>query len=120
MDDLLPEEIPSVRESVRRFMTTEVVPEIKNYEARGVLPRDLIRKAGAAGFYGSLFPESVGGTNLGYLTAAVVLEEICRVDVPVASCANQQSGTFPTCIYVGGRPDQIEAYVPAPVARERI
>lgn len=120
MDDLLPEEIPSVRESVRRFMTTEVVPVLKDYEARGVLPRDLIRKAGAAGFYGSLFPESVGGTNLGYLTAAVILEEICRIDVRFASCANQQSGTCPTCIYVGGRPDQIEAYVPSLVAGERI
>jgi len=65
MDELLPEEIPAIRDSVRRFMHTEVLPVLDDYEARGELPRNLIRKAGAAGFYGSVFPESVGGTNVG-------------------------------------------------------
>ena len=72
MDEMLPEEITAIRASVRRFMETEVLPVLDDYEARRQLPRDLIMKAGEAGFYGSTFPESVGGTNFGYLAAVVI------------------------------------------------
>ena len=56
MANLDHEELEAIRDSVRRFMKTEVEPVIDDYEARGVLPRELIKKAGAAGFYGSAFP----------------------------------------------------------------
>ena len=112
MDDLLPEEIPAIRDSVRRFMQTEVLPVMDDYEARGVLPRDLVKKAGAAGFYGSVFPESVGGTNTGYLAAVVILEEIARLDIRFGACSNQQSGTCPTGIFLAGTPEQVRDYVP--------
>src|SRR5271168_426761 len=118
MNDLLPEEIPAIRESVRRFMKTEVLPVMDQWEARGELPRDLVRKAGAAGFYGSLFPESVGGTNAGYLAAVVILEEIARADVRFGACSNQQSGTCPAGIFLAGTPDQIRKYVPRLIAGE--
>ena len=120
MDELLPEEIPAIRESVRRFMQNEVLPVLDDYEARGELPRELVRKAGAAGFYGSVFPESVGGTNVGYLAAAVILEEISRLDIRFAGCSNQQAGTCPTCIYLAGTPEQIRNYVPRLIGGEII
>jgi alkylation response protein AidB-like acyl-CoA dehydrogenase len=114
------EELDSIRESVRRFMKTEVTPVIDDYEARGELPRELIKKAGAVGLYGSVFPESVGGTNVGYLAAAIILEEISRIDVRFAGCSNQQSGTCPTGIYLAGTPEQIRNYVPRLIAGEFI
>src|SRR5262245_44881955 len=116
MDALLPEEIPAIRQTVRQFMRKEVVPVLDAYEARGELPRDLIRKAGALGLYGSLFPEEVGGTGVGYLAAVVILEEISRLDVRFACCSNQQSGTCPACIYLAGTPSQIERYLPSTLA----
>ena len=60
MDELLPEEITAIRDSVIRFMETEVNPVMNEIEKSGVFPRDLVKKAGAAGFYGAVFPESVG------------------------------------------------------------
>jgi len=99
MDEMLPEEITAIRASVRRFMETEVLPVLDDYEARRQLPRDLIMKAGEAGFYGSTFPESVGGTNFGYLAAVVILEEISRMDIRFAGCSNQQGGNCPACIF---------------------
>jgi alkylation response protein AidB-like acyl-CoA dehydrogenase len=120
MSSLLPEELQAIRESVGRFMHTEVVPVLDDYEARGELPRELIRKAGAAGFYGSVFPESVGGTNVGYLAAAVILEEISRLDIRFAGCSNQQSGTCPTGIFIAGTPEQIRKYVPRLIGGEII
>jgi isovaleryl-CoA dehydrogenase len=113
MDALLPEEIPAIRNTVRDFMRCEVLPVLDSYEARGELPRELIKKAGALGLYGSLFPEEVGGTGAGYLAAVVILEEIARLDVRFAGCSNQQSGTCPACIYLAGTDAQIERFVPA-------
>jgi len=63
-DDWLPEEIRLVRDSVIRFMESEIVPRMDAVESSGVFPRDLIGVCGAAGFYGAVFPESVGGTDL--------------------------------------------------------
>lgn len=120
MDVALSEEIEAVRDMVNRFMQSEVVPVMDEYEKRGEFPRDLVRKAGQAGLYGAVFPESVGGSNMGYLAAAVIQEEMVRNDVRFASCNNQQGSTCPSCIYFGGTPEQIRKYVPDLVAGKTI
>lgn len=108
---MLPEEIPAIRESIRTFMEREVLPVMDSYEERAELPRDIIRKAGDAGYYGATFPESVGGSEMGYLAAAVIIEEIARMDVRYGGF-NQNGGNCPACIYLGGTQEQIEKYVP--------
>ncbi|MHA6688070.1 acyl-CoA dehydrogenase family protein [Mesorhizobium sp. A556] len=114
------EQLEEIRSTVRRFMKAEVIPQMEQYEARKELPRALIRKAGELGLYGSVFPESVGGTNLGYMTAVVILEEISRLDVRFAVCSNQQSGTCPTSIYLAGTDEQVKKYVPRLIGGEII
>lgn len=118
--DLLGEDLGAIRDSVIRFMEREVVPVMDDYEARKELPRELVRKAGEAGLFGSLFPEEVGGTNVGYLAAVVILEEIARLDVRFACCSNQQSGTCPASIFLAGTPQQVERYVPKLIGGEII
>ena len=120
MDELLPEEIAAIRDSVIRFMETEVNPVMNEIEKSGVFPRDLVKKAGAAGFYSAVFPELVGGTNLGYVAAAVVTEELARNDVRFAACNNQQGSTCPQCIYSAGTVEQVMKYVPPILAGETI
>ncbi len=116
----MPEEIPAIRESVIRFMQTEVVPVMDGYEERGEAPRDLVLKAGAAGLFGAVYPESVGGTDLGYLAAVVIQEEIARNDIRFAACVNQQGSTCPNFIYYGGTPEQVMKYVPNLLAGKTI
>jgi alkylation response protein AidB-like acyl-CoA dehydrogenase len=120
MDPAFSEEIEAVRDMVNRFMQAEVVPAMEGYEKRGEFPRELIRKAGEAGLYGAVFPESVGGSNMGYLAATVIQEEMARNDVRFASCNNQQGSTCPSCIYFGGTAEQIQKYVPNLVAGKTI
>ncbi len=111
MDQMLPEEIGAIRDSIRRFMETEIVPNMDAYEERGELPRDLIKKAGDAGFYGCTFPEEIGGSDMGYLAAAIIIEEIARIDVRYGGF-NQNGGNCPACIFLGGTEEQIQKYVP--------
>jgi alkylation response protein AidB-like acyl-CoA dehydrogenase len=120
MDELLPEEVTAIRDSVIRFMETEVNPVMDEIERSGVFPRELVKKAGAAGFYGAVFPESVGGTDLGYVAAATVTEELARNDVRFAACNNQQGSTCPQCIYSAGTVEQVMKYVPPILAGETI
>ena len=120
MDELLPEEIGDIRNSVNRFMENEVNPVMDEIERKGQFPRDLVRKAGDAGFYGAVFPESVGGTSFGYVAAAAVSEEFARNDVRFAACNNQQGSTCPQCIYAGGTVDQVMKFVPPLLAGEAI
>jgi alkylation response protein AidB-like acyl-CoA dehydrogenase len=81
MDPAMSPEIEAVRDMVVRFMQAEVLPAMDGYEKRGEFPRALVRKAGEAGLYGAVFPESVGGSNMGYLAAAIIQEEMGRLDV---------------------------------------
>ncbi len=120
MNFTLPPEIEAVRDMVSRFMQNEVVPVMEEYEKRQEFPRELIRKAGEAGLYGAVFPESVGGSNMGYMASAVIIEEMARHEVRFTSCNNQQGGTCPTCIYLGGTPEQVRKYVPNLVAGKTI
>jgi len=120
MSVAMPEEIDALRESVRRFMEAEVNPFMNDIEKTGRFPRELVKKAGDLGFYGAVFPESVGGSAMGYVAAATVSEELARNDVRFAACNNQQGSTCPQCIYMAGTKDQVMKYVPPLLAGETI
>jgi hypothetical protein len=102
----------AVHDLVYRFMQTEVAPVMDGYEQRGEFPRELVRKAGEAGLYGAVFPESVGGTTLGYLAATVIQEEMARNDVRFAACNNQQGSTCPAASTSAARPSRSKSTCP--------
>jgi acyl-CoA dehydrogenase len=56
----------AVAQSVRRFVAQEVAPNIDRWEAEGELPRDLHKKAAAAGIIGLNYPEEYGGHSEGF------------------------------------------------------
>jgi alkylation response protein AidB-like acyl-CoA dehydrogenase len=64
MDPAMSPEIEAVRDMVKRFMETEVLPVMDGYEKRGEFPRDLIRKAGEAGLYGARKSDLADETTL--------------------------------------------------------
>lgn len=66
----------ALRESVRRFMAAEVLPQLDQWERDGELPRELHKKAGALGLLGVGFPEAVGGGGGSLLDAIAVVEEM--------------------------------------------
>ncbi len=70
------EEHEMYREAVRRFIETEVTPYHRQWEADGVVSRDVWLKAGAAGFLCSNAPEAFGGAGADYKYNAVFTEEL--------------------------------------------
>ncbi|WP_405144476.1 acyl-CoA dehydrogenase family protein [Sphaerisporangium sp. NBC_01403] len=78
--DLFEEEHLLFRETVREFMTREVVPHHEQWEKDGIVPREVWKKAGEIGMFGFSVPEEYGGAGItDYRYNTVIVEEIMRI-----------------------------------------
>ena len=66
------------RDTVRRFVEREILPHAAAWDEAGEFPRELYRKAAAAGLLGLGFPEEYGGTPADYFFRIVSAEEFAR------------------------------------------
>ena len=73
------------RESFRSFLAAEVAPNFKEWDASGVVDRELFKKAAGHGFMGMAIPEEYGGPGADDWRFNVVLtEEAVRSGVGAA------------------------------------
>ncbi|WP_066368870.1 acyl-CoA dehydrogenase family protein [Herbidospora mongoliensis] len=74
---LFEEEHALFRETVRKFMTREVVPNHAQWEKDGIIPREIWKKAGDLGMFAMSVPEEYGGIGItDFRFNVVVIEEI--------------------------------------------
>jgi acyl-CoA dehydrogenase len=71
-----------LRKTTRSFAEREILPHADEWERIGELPRELHRRAGAAGLLGANFPEAVGGGGGDGADAVVICEELHQAGVP--------------------------------------
>jgi acyl-CoA dehydrogenase len=71
-----------LRKTVRAFTEREILPHINEWERAGELPRDLHRRAGAAGLLGAGLPEWAGGEGGDSADPLVICEEIHAAGAP--------------------------------------
>ncbi len=76
--ELFNEDHDAFRDMVRRFVDNEIAPHHAAWERDGIVPRELWRKAGAAGMLCCTVPEVYGGAGADYLFDVVVFEEMAR------------------------------------------
>ena len=70
------EEHERYRDTVRRFVEKEVSPYVNAWDEAEEFPRELYRRAAAAGLLGVGFPEEYGGTPADLFMHVVLSEEI--------------------------------------------
>ena len=76
--NLFTDEHDMFRTAFRSFLDREVVPRVEEWEAAGIVDREVWRTAGAAGFLAFGVPESFGGPGVeDFRYNLVVVEEIC-------------------------------------------
>lgn len=73
---LFQDEHHAFRDTVRRFIATEIAPFHAQWERDGQVPRELWLKAGAAGLLGCSISEEYGGAGADDLFNFVVVEEM--------------------------------------------
>jgi acyl-CoA dehydrogenase len=110
-----------VRDSVRRFVEREILPDIDQWEEAESFPRELYLKAGAAGILGMGYPEALGGSHEDDLFAKVAASEElmrCGSGGLVAGLGSLDIGLPP--IVNWARPEVRERVVPQVLSGEKI
>jgi butyryl-CoA dehydrogenase len=77
---LLTQDQEMVRDTIRHFAQQELWPHAARWDKERHFPKAAHQGLAALGAYGICVPETYGGTNLDYLTLALVLEEIAAGD----------------------------------------
>lgn len=67
------------RATVRRFIAREITPFHQDWEAAGMVPRSLWRRAGEAGLLCCDVAERYGGMGADFLYSTILIEEMARV-----------------------------------------
>lgn len=67
------------RDTVRKFLEVEAVPNSEEWEKQGVVPREVWLKAGEQGFLCPMVKEQYGGIEADFLYSVVINEEISRL-----------------------------------------
>ena len=110
-----------VRDSVRRFVEREILPDIDQWEEAESFPRELYLKAGTAGILGIGYPQSLGGSHEGDLFAKVAASEElmrCGSGGLVAGLGSLDIGLPP--ILKWARPEVRDRVVPQVLSGEKI
>jgi len=110
-----------VRDSVRRFVEREILPDVDQWEEAESFPRELYLKAGAAGILGIGYPEALGGSHAGDLFAKVAASEElmrCGSGGVVAGLGSLDIGLPPIVKWT--RPEVRDRVVPQVLGGEKI
>lgn len=108
------------RQSVRRFVEREILPEVDQWDEAETFPRELYRKAGAAGLLGLNFPEEWGGTPADSFYTLIASEELARCGSGglLASLMSHSIGA-PPILHLGS-PSLQQKYLPPIIQGELI
>jgi short-chain 2-methylacyl-CoA dehydrogenase len=104
------EEQETIRAAVRRFAEAEIAPVSEALWEEQLFPYEIWREVCELGFTGLPYPEAYGGGGGSWLSFAIVLEELARVDCAVANSLMANS-TVASLINNFGTPAQKEQYL---------
>lgn len=112
LDFNLGETAEMLRESVHNFAQKEIAPRAAEIDHSNVFPSDLWKKLGDMGLLGVTVEEEYGGSHLGYLEHAIVMEEISRASASVGLSYGAHSNLCVNQIRLNGTAEQKTKYLP--------
>jgi len=84
LDFELTEEQRSLQEEMRRFADAELKPGASSRDKTGEFPWPAVKKLQQMGMFGLTLPKEYGGLGRDFISYAIVVEELSRVDASVA------------------------------------
>ena len=108
---LTPEQ-QEVRALARDFAEREVAPVIHHFDEAQEFPHEILAKLAGTGLMGALVPEEYGGAGLDYVSYALAVEELNRVDASVGITMWAHNSLCTNHIALFGSPEQKAAYLP--------
>ncbi len=111
-----------LRETIARWVESEVVPHVDEWEAAREFPRDLYRRAAELGFLGLKYPIELGGQGGDWVHDAVWAEELAAAGASggVGAGLGAHTGIATPPVYRFGTPHQHERFLRPAIAGEKI
>jgi alkylation response protein AidB-like acyl-CoA dehydrogenase len=107
----LTEEQEVLRREIRAFAAAEVAPHVEEWDEKSEFPADVVKKMGAMGLMGIIFPEDLGGAGLGYVEYVTAIEELSRVDGSVGIIVASHNSLCTNHIMLAGNDEQRKRWV---------
>lgn len=107
------DEQQQIRRSVREFAESEIRPNVHEWDEAQKFPHEELRKKmGELGWLGIIYPEEYGGSGMGYVEYAIIIEELARVDPAIALSVAAHNSLCTGHIYLAGNEEQKKKYLP--------
>lgn len=120
IDSLLTDEQLLIRQSVRDWVESFVMPKIDDAAQHHKELPNLMKELGAIGALGPYIPEEFGGSGLDQISYGIIMQELERGDSAVRSAASVQSSLVMFPIFEYGSQQQKEEYLPKLASGELI
>jgi glutaryl-CoA dehydrogenase len=120
IDSLFSEEELLIRDSVREFVSEEIIPIIEKYNREGKFPVELIPKMAEMNLLGSNLPEKYGCAGMNNVAYGLVMQELERGDSGIRSFVSVQSALVMYPILTFGSEEQKNYWIPLLAQGEKI
>ena len=116
------DEHEQLRETIDRWVRTEVAPHVDEWEAAREFPRELYTRAAELGFLGLKYPVELGGQGGDYVHDAVWAEQLAAAGASggVGAGLGAHTGIATPPVYRFGSPDQHERFLRPAIAGRKI
>jgi alkylation response protein AidB-like acyl-CoA dehydrogenase len=108
----LTEEQEALRKEIRAFAAKEILPHVMEWDEKSEFPAAVVKKMGAMGLMGVIFPEELGGAGLGYVDYVLAIEELSRVDGSLGIIVASHNSLCTNHIMLAGNNEQRRRWIP--------
>jgi alkylation response protein AidB-like acyl-CoA dehydrogenase len=112
LDFQLNEEQQQLRKSVREFAEREILPNVMKWDEESHFPMETVKELGKLGMLGTIFPQELGGSGMGYIEYVIAIEELSRIDGSVGIIVAAHTSLCSNHIYIAGNDAQRKKYIP--------
>jgi butyryl-CoA dehydrogenase len=112
LDFQLTDEQRLISDSAREFSDKEIAPRVRDNDRAGRFDRELASMLGEMGYLGAPVSEEYGGRSLDYLSYALIVEQIGRVDSSARTVVSVQTSLVAGAIERWGTEEQKKEWLP--------
>lgn len=116
----LTDEQKILKETIRDFAETQIAPGAAERDEAARFPTELIPGMAELGLFGLMIPQEYGGAGLDALSAAIIVEELARVDAAVALIVASHNSLCAAHILSFGSEMQKQSYLPPLAGGEKL
>ena len=111
IDLSLTDENRLVQSTVRDFTATEIEPNIREWDAKQEVHREVFGRMAELGFLGAPIPEEYGGPGLDYVSFGILCEELEHADTAFRVVMSVHVGLNSLTLLQWGTEDQKQRYL---------